>query len=298
MVRAISEGMQTHLDSGVTTLCWCWRLIRTDGTMMGFTDHDEDVIFDGENYEAAAGFSGTAVDSDLGMSVPSMEVEGVLNSDNLTEEDLAAGLWDNADIELWRVNWQLPVQRVRIRKGTIGEVSRDHFNFMAELRGLTHELNQPVGRTYKYSCDASLGDARCKLLLEDPRYKATGTVVSLLGSDRWLECSGLDAYTTNWFTGGIMTWATGDNQGIKSEVRLHTLSPGQVQLEMWFPTPYPTRVGDTFTVKVGCDKQAGTCRYKFNNLVNFRGFPHMPAPDRIFSYPDSNAVHDGGSLYE
>ena len=43
--------------------------------------------------------------------------------------------------------------------------------------------------------------------------------------------------------------------------------------------------GDTFAVTAGCDKQFATCRAKFANAVNFRGFPHMPGNDFVAAYP-------------
>ncbi len=41
-----------------------------------------------------------------------------------------------------------------------------------------------------------------------------------------------------------------------------------------------------------------TCRLKFDNIVNFRGFPHMPGNDRVIAYPSSLApAMDGGSFF-
>ena len=38
-MKNISPDLQAHLDSGTTTLCWCWKIVRGDGTTFGFTDH-------------------------------------------------------------------------------------------------------------------------------------------------------------------------------------------------------------------------------------------------------------------
>ena len=56
-MKSLPAGLQDHLDSGATTLCWCWRLVRTDGPVLGFTDHDNDIEFNGTVYEAVSGFS-------------------------------------------------------------------------------------------------------------------------------------------------------------------------------------------------------------------------------------------------
>jgi uncharacterized phage protein (TIGR02218 family) len=49
-------------------------------------------------------------------------------------------------------------------------------------------------------------------------------------------------------------------------------------------------------VSAGCDKSAATCRAKFSNLLNFRGFPHLPGEDWVTAYPKAGEVHDGSSL--
>ena len=45
------------------------------------------------------------------------------------------------------------------------------------------------------------------------------------------------------------------------------------------PLPYAPAASDTFTVYPGCDKSQRTCQLKFNNIVNFAGFPYVPAPE-------------------
>ncbi|MEG6510088.1 DUF2163 domain-containing protein [Methyloligella sp. 2.7D] len=145
-MRVLPAGLQAHLDSGATTLCTCWRLTRNDGTVLGFTDHDHDLSFGGVAYEAAAGFSASEVESSVGLGVDNLDVESVLQSDRLNETDLAAGLFDNALIDIYRVNWQDVDQRVLLRSGSIGEVSRGQHAFSAEVRGLAHELQQEKGR--------------------------------------------------------------------------------------------------------------------------------------------------------
>jgi uncharacterized phage protein (TIGR02218 family) len=104
-VKTLPAGLQAHLDTGATTLAWCWKVTRTDATVMGFTDHDRDLVFDGVTFAAATGFTASEAVSSLGLSVDNLEVEGALAAAAITEEDLAAGLYDGAGVELWRVNW-------------------------------------------------------------------------------------------------------------------------------------------------------------------------------------------------
>lgn len=281
-MRTLPTGMQAHLDSGATTLCWCWRVTRTDGVAIGFTDHDQDVVFDGTTFRHFSGFTAGEVTTTLGLTVDNLDVEGALSSVEITEQDLSAGLYDDAEIELWRVNWQDPAQRVLMRKGNLGEVERDEVFFRAELRGIAHRLQQARGRVYGATCDATLGDARCGVDLEDPAYKGTGTVTS--SSEATIHATGLGSFAEGFFSRGRVTFTSGANEGLAFNVRLHTTGSSDAVIHLWEAPVYAVEAGDTFTVTAGCDKRLETCRDKFANVVNFRGFPHIPGNYALTRY--------------
>lgn len=282
-MKILPTGLQEHLDGRATTLCWCWRLTRRDGVRLGFTDHDRDIEFDSTIFEASAGFTPTEMKDGIGLGVDNLEVETALTSDSLNEDDLAAGRYDDARVELFRVNWSTPEQRVLMRTGSIGEVSRSGAAFRAEVRGLAHYLQQPTGRLFQYTCDADLGDARCGIDLTEGGYRADGTVdVSL--TPRAFEVGGLGGFTDGWFSRGLLTFTSGANAGTAVEIRRHRSSGGIATIELWQEPAHPALAGDTITVSTGCDKHLDTCRGKFSNAINFRGFPHMPGNDFVTSY--------------
>jgi uncharacterized phage protein (TIGR02218 family) len=246
---------------------------------MGFTDHDRDLSFDATTFSAATGFTASEIKDTLGLAVDNLEVESALSASSLEDDDLAAGLYDDAAIEIWRVNWADTAQRTLMRSGSIGEVRRAGSAFTAEVRGLAHYLQQPKGRLFQFACDADLGDARCTVDLTDPAFKGTGTVVAA-SSPRLLTASGLSAYAADWFSRGLLTFTTGANTGLALEVRRHTAG-SPATLELWQPFAHAIEPGDGFTVTAGCDKQFATCKARFANGVNFRGFPHMPGNDFV-----------------
>ena len=291
-MKTLPTGMQAHLDSGATTLCWCWKIARGDGAAQGFTDHDVDLAFDGITYEAASGFTATEVQSLLNLAIDNLSVSGALSSATLNEADLAARLYDNAAIEIWRVNWSDVSQRVRMRSGNLGEVKRGKAAFTAEVRGLAHILNQPVGRCFGYGCDADLGDARCTVDLANAAFKGEGTVASVTDARRF-TVTGLDAFADGWFTGGKLVWTSGANDGRAMEVKRHAVA----SIELWQSMSEAVVTGDTFVITAGCDKQFATCKAKFANAINFRGFPYMPGNDAVLSYPTATQPMDGGSRY-
>ena len=294
-MRVLPAGLQSHLDSGATTLCWCWRVTRNDGVTFGFTDHDRDLEFDGTSFEAASGFTGTEIAGAVGLNVDTLDVESAITSDRLSEHDLAAGLFDNALIEIYRVNWQEVSQRVLMRSGNLGEVSRGSTHFKAEVRGLAHELQQPKGRIIQFACDADLGDQRCTIDLDLPALNGVGAV-SAVADQRTFTVSGLGAFDEDWFTRGLLTWTSGANAGRKAEAKLHSKRDGVVTLELWQAMSEEVEAGDSFTITAGCDKHFGTCIRKFDNAVNFRGFPHVPGVDFALAVPDRGGKNDGGSM--
>jgi len=295
-MRQLPAALQAALDSGTTTLCWCWRLTTRDGTVLGFTDHDRDVSFDGLTYGATTGFTASDMQSSLGLNVDNLEVAGALSSLALTEEDLLAGRYDDAAVEIWAVDWSDPDQRLLLRSGNLGEVRRGDIGFAAEVRGLAHRLNIPMGRNFQYGCDAVLGDARCGVNLADPAFAGAGSVVS--ADEAWrLRVNGLDAFLPGWFRHGLITWTGGANAGRDSEVKAHRIDAAGVVIELQQLLPGEVAPGDGFDIIAGCDKQFSTCRAKFANTVSFRGFPHMPGNDFVVRYPNrDDGRNDGGSM--
>ncbi len=282
-MKQLASGLQEHLDGGATTLCWCWRVTRRDATALGFTDHDRDLTFDATTFEAAAGFTASEMRDSVGLSVDNLEVQSALSSERLSEADLAAGLYDDARVEIFRVNWAAPEQRVLMRTGSLGEVRRAGLDFTAEVRGLAHYLQQPKGRLYQFTCDADLGDSRCKVLLSDPLFRGEGTIIAV-ASDRRFSASGLDDFADDWFSRGLVTFTSGAATGQAIEVRAHGNAAGTVSIELWAGARGPLESGQTFAITAGCDKHLATCQAKFANVGNFQGFPHMPGNDFVTAF--------------
>ena len=284
----IPAALQSHLDTRETTLAWCWKITRRDAVVLGFTNHDRPLIFDSVTYEASTGFLGTEVESQLGMSVDNMDVFGAIDSTNITESDISAGRYDNAVIEIFLVNWEDVTERVIMKKGNLGEVKRGQTMFQTEVRGISHQLQNVKGRIYGYTCDALVGleDGRCNKDLSGATFTGTAAVISTNGKSTTVV-SGLTAYEAGWFTRGKVTFTSGLNNGISREVQLHNNSNGTVSINLWDPTPFLIAVTDTFTVTAGCDKLWKTCKAKFSNQNNFRGFPHIPGPNALSSYANT-----------
>jgi len=66
--------------------------VRRDGAVFGFTDDDRDLVFEGTTFEAASGFTATAIEGSLGLAVDNVDVADALSFASITEDDIARGL--------------------------------------------------------------------------------------------------------------------------------------------------------------------------------------------------------------
>ncbi|MCD1263951.1 beta tubulin [Shinella sumterensis] len=293
-MRTVPAGLQAHLDGEATTLCNAWRVVRRDGVVLGFTDHDRDLDFDGLTYLAASGFEASETEDGNGLSAEGGDVSGGFSADAITAEDLSAGRYDGAKVEVFLVNWQATGQRLLLRTAELGEVRREGGLFRAELRRLTHTLDQVKGRIYGRQCDAVLGDARCGVNLA--AYRATATV-SAVTDDMHIEVTGLSGFAERFFRYGVLSFTGGAAAGLSADIEDHRKAAGADSLTLWLPMAAGVAAGDTLQVTAGCDKRFSTCKAKFNNRLNFQGFPHMPGSDFSYGYADGQTVHDGRPLY-
>lgn len=294
-MKNLSPELQAHLDEGTTTLGWCWRITRADGVVFGFTDHDRALQFDGTTFEPESGLTASEVRSGSDLSVDAQDAQGVLSSDRITETDILDGRWDAAQVEVWRVNWQDPSQRVLLRRGAIGQIRRGRLAFVAEMRSQAHVLGQTVGRMFQATCDAELGDGRCRVNLDAPAFKGSGAVIDLL-RDRAFTASGLGGFAAGWFGFGTVTWTSGANAGRWTEALSHDLTDGLAILTLLEAPVLPIAETDAFVIRAGCDKRLATCAAKFSNVANFRGFPHIPGQDAVLRYATRDGGHDGAVL--
>ena len=297
-MKTVPPSLSSHLTSGATTLCRCWRVVRPDGSVFGFTNHDRPLVFAGTHFDPSAGFSASELQSSLGLAVDTMEVDGALSSERITDADIALGLWDAAEVEIFLVNWRDTEARIILRKGILGEVSRGELAYHAEIRSAAHQLNQERGRTYQRSCDVVLGSPRCGIDLTDLALAGGGTVVAAIDG-RLIAASGLDGFDSGWFSFGVLTWTSGPNQGGRSEIRAHAVSSldGAVGITLFQCAARDIAPGDTFTVTAGCDRTFEMCRDRFSNALNFQGFPHIPGDDFALGYARRDKVNDGGSFF-
>ncbi|TCM86622.1 DUF2163 domain-containing protein [Rhodovulum steppense] len=292
---AISEALQAHLASGATTLARAWAITRHDGVVLGFTDHDRDLSFDGVTFRAETGMSALALSQSTGLSVDNSAALGVLSSEAITEDDVAAGRYDAASLCIWLVNWADVRQRLILFVGSLGEFARTGGGFEVEIRGQAEALNQPLGRVYQSPCQAVLGDAACGFDATRPGF-STLVTAGLIEARRIFRFEAMNEFQPRWFEHGRLEVLSGPAAGLFGVIKADRHEAGVRVVELWSEIRGAVGPGDSLRLIAGCDRSADTCRWKFHNFANFRGFPHVPGEDWLMAYPSQSGVNDGGSL--
>lgn len=295
-MRQLAPSFQQALDNGATTHARCWQITRTDGVVLGFTDHDQVLNFDGIDFEPESGFAPSAIEAGTGLAADMHDVTGALSSTRIRGEDIARGVYTAAEVLLYLVNWREPADRVLLSREQVGQIRRGEIAFEAEITGLAERLNQPVGHAFLHSCECRLGDAKCGIDLSAPAVRGAG-VVTVATDPQQVSATGLGAFEAGWFTDGRLVWTSGANQGLEGHVKAHLTIGSDVLIDLWLAPALPAVPGDTFEITAGCNKTSATCGVKFGNIENFRGFPHIPGDDVAASYPSTGGIHDGGSLF-
>jgi hypothetical protein len=118
----------------------------------------------------------------------------------------------------------------------------------------------PSATTYEATTSASAG------LFESNVVQGGSTVNKLIS---------LSAKADGYYDNGQIIFTSGINNGLVKAVKSYF----DQQFLFNSPLPFAPSAGDTFIAYPGCDKTQATCTNKFGNLVNFEGFPYVPAPE-------------------
>lgn len=166
-MKSITTELRDHLDQEVTALCTCWQITRVDGTILRFTDADEDVVQDGLTYKSIGAYKRTAIETTSSLSVDNLEIVGASSDLALPEEQLRLGLFDNAEILVFITSWLDEVRGIiRMRRGFFGEVQvLPNNTYQVELRGIMQRLSYNYTDIYSATCLYNFGEPDCGVVV-------------------------------------------------------------------------------------------------------------------------------------
>lgn len=284
-MKSISTALSTHLDGEVTTLASCWKIVRRDGREFFFTDHDRDIVFEGDTYEAESSYDRTAIQSNGDFGVDNLDVAGILDSEKIKDTELRSGLFNRADVYIFIVNWKDPSQgALKVRRGWFGEVSLlGNGTFTTEIRGLAQALSHNFIEVYASECRADFCDSRCKLNIAD--YEIATTVDTVISRSSFNLPTGFTVPTQG-LDYGTVTFVDGENAGRVVEIIGYNTTSRQIDL--FEGVSYDIVAGTNIKVAPGCNGSLDRCKF-YGNVVNRRAEDYVPGNDELMSYPDANS---------
>lgn len=285
----IPGALETDFQEEAISPAYLWKITRVDtdpGIVLGFTEHNRDIVYDSITYKAATGFSATAVDKTSALTSDSLSVRGIYGTDSamdILKQDVFAGRYRGAVMELMVINFEdLTSGHYLIFKGFVGETRDLGDQFQMEIFSFDHKLKQEQGRRVMPLCDAEFGDARCGLNIAS--FTFSGAVTAITSNSVFSDTisAGIIDKDPDYFGAGLIRWLTGDNEGLLMDVK--SFSGTQV-FTLYEAAPYVIQVGDTFEAIAGCRKRKiEDCKTKFNNIVNHRGYPDVPGDRFMTTY--------------
>lgn len=262
-----------------------FRITRTDGAVLRFTDHNEPLTVAGETYTPTAGFDVSALEQPEGPEdALNASVRGVLTSGAIAEADLRAGRYDGAKVERMVVDYRFPwLEPLRSDALWVSELSYDSTGWEADFVSLPRLLDARLGDIYGRSCRWRLGEAfgdatrsGCKVDLDAFSY--FGIAVATVTDRQTFTMTSLPDLEDRYFARGSGLWVTGANAGITFRTIVYTGATRT--FTVGDPMPFDIAPGDRANVYAGCDQTSTTCKARFDNFDNYGGFPFLDGQDR------------------
>lgn len=285
MPRTIPTAIATMLDSELVTLATCIKLVRRDTTVYGFTTCDTVLTVDGVDYTPLEAISTSALRVTADNGVDNMSIVGVLSSSRITESDLRVGLFDNAAIELFMVDYtNTTAGKVVLMRGYLGEITIQDSQYTAELRSLMSLLKQKIGVVTSATCRVSrLGDDQCGVTIASYRVNSTVLSVSSDGYDITVDGTPFSApqKVDTYYDYGIIMATSGASNTVEREIKSHVTTAGNLVLTLREPFALGIAAGVSVRVEAGCDRLPMTCVNKFSNYTRFHGEADIPGNDKL-----------------
>ncbi len=273
-MRTASVQLTAAIAADATSLARLWRVVRADSEELFFTDAVKPIVFDGDTYRSDVSFTSSAIFTSR-TAANLQSVTMTVNTDDtaFAEGDIRLGKYRGATASISVVDYNHPEYgELVLFEGQFGRIQLTNQQMMnVEIipNSATGNGNSIGVESYSPTCRANLGDVRCKVDID--ALKTAFTVSSASGGS--VVAAAFTQPAAYWTLGRVQ-WLTGANEGTSSMVQ--ACDPSATNVFLVSPPLNAIQAGDTGYIYPGCDKQLQTCLEKFNNVVNFRGEPHMP----------------------
>jgi len=288
-MKSISTALLDHINAlranrdAPAIIAECFTITLTSGLILTYTSADVPITMNGYTFVVnSLLIDGLQYKSAIGLDVDSQQITiSARVSDTIGGipflHAIRNGLLDGATIKRERAflsSWDAaPIGSVVLFSGrvaTVDNVGRTTATVTVNSELTLLDLNMPRN-LYQPHCNHVLYDSGCGL--SKAGHGASGTAESGSTTSYVAWASSLAAYEQ-----GSVTFTSGSNTGVSVTVKNADTSG----FGLAYPLPAAPAVGDAFTIYQGCDHTLDTCKSRFGNGANFRGFPFVPVPDTAY----------------
>lgn len=311
----LAEPHKQMIKSTSLAIVYAWEITRVDGVILRFTSGDGELTIDGNLYSPVDGYSGSALEKQSGLKEENTtEYRGILSSGAIDDDEIRAGEYRDATIRENVIDLRFPwLGVIYYQEFYVIDMMWTGEFWRAQIGGKMSKLRGAIGGTYTRICRYDLGDSQCQAALAPQTFTSYVTAVIVprlnfrsssvdsfelerndlqirklqdkhLGANagrknlRLRRRSLLPSVPNQHYKYATITWLTGNNAGLKSEVKRY-FGAASAQFALRLRTPYDIAIGDQYTVHQGCNKTRDHCENLFNNIVNYGGYPFIPGAD-------------------
>ena len=258
----------------------CYTFALTGGATLTYTNADVPIVYAGNRFLANGPLvSGLKYKASVGLEVDKQQITIAarptdLISGNPVLNAIREGALDGAEVQRDRVFLTAiggavigGVTLFHGRVSTVDNVGRTQaqITVASDLVILDYDMPRNL---YSPTCLHALYDSGCGV----PRgtYAASGTAGAGSTASAIAFAGALASHAQ-----GSLVFTSGVNANVRATVKSAVAG---ASLTLIYPLPAAPAAGDAFTVYAGCDHTPATCKARFSNLADFRGFPYVPPP--------------------
>lgn len=278
----------------------------TGASSLGFTTNTRNMTLPGHpgvTFYSSPGISPSVIEMALGQTV-NLEMMGLYQSGLFEYEDITAGKWDYATVEVFSASWDstaINYGELLWAKTNLSDFKDYQTYFNAEGRGYISRLSNETDKVTTRTCRVlEFGDSECG--------KDLSGTVEIDGTDYLIQQTAVDGvqaiafdsihFDTATFDGNVPPDAptvdlyapyfnngkikalSGANAGVSREIA--SGQPFGTEMDIYLKRlfPYPITGTISFELTMGCVRTTEDCT-KFTNIENFRGEPFVPGIESV-----------------
>lgn len=237
-------------------------------TYWRYTSGDVAVTYDGNVYQPAP------IQRDLVLYDSNLEISNLNITFGRSQGPMTLYVAQNPILVLWvkvtRLFRDLLTEPDIIFIGQISRVSFKGLTARAQCVGFESYLKQPIPRyRWQRACNWDVFGTKCAKA--DTLFKVTTPLATISSDGLTLTSTDFGLQDPDFYTLGKLQFG--------SDYRMITYHVGntiKIRYRMLYLIP-----GSSVTAYAGCDRNAETCRDKFDNIINFGGHSYIPLDNPV-----------------